>query len=97
MSTLTSDPRSTFADGLASAANSLHDRAESLAGGDKIVRAAESAAGAMESAAGYVRSQDLPGMASDLGRMVRRHPVATLAIAGAVGYLLVRALSSDRI
>ena len=95
MTNATTDPRSTLAQGLESAANSLHDRAESLPGGDKIVRAAETAAGAMDSAADYVRNQDLRAMASDLRQIIRRHPGATLAIAAGLGFLLVRALSRD--
>lgn len=95
MTSATTDPRTALADGLESAANSLQDRAESLPGGEKIVRAAESAASGMDAAAEYVRAQDLRAMLSDVRQIIRRHPGATLAIAGAVGFLLVRALSRE--
>ena len=95
MTSITTDPRSTLAEGLETAANSLHDRAESLPGGDKIVRAAETAAVAMDTAADYVRNQDMRAMMSDVRQIIRRHPGATLAIAAGLGFLLVRVLSRD--
>ncbi len=95
MTNYSTDARSTLAQGLESAANSLQDRAESLPGGEKIVRAAETAAGAMDSAAEYVRNQDLRAMMSDVRQMVRKHPGATLVIAAGLGFLLVRALSRE--
>jgi ElaB/YqjD/DUF883 family membrane-anchored ribosome-binding protein len=82
-----------MATGMESAASLVRDKAESLPGGDRIVRAAETAADAMESAADYVREQDLRDMATDVGQLVKRHPGATLLVAAALGFVLARAIS----
>lgn len=89
------DKRDAVASGLESAASSLHERAESLPGGEKIVRAAHSAAEAMEKTADYVRDQDLQDMFADLQQVVKKHPGATLLTAAAIGFLLARAFSRD--
>jgi hypothetical protein len=81
--------------GLESAASTLHAKAESLPGGDRIVNAAQTAADAMDSAADYVRYQDLEGMVDDVRQMVTRHPGATLVIATALGFLLARTFSRN--
>lgn len=89
------DRRETVASGIDSAASSLHAKAESLPGGEKIVRAAHSAAEAMEKTAGYLRDQDLNDMLSDVQQVVKKHPGATLLTAAAVGFLLARVLSRN--
>lgn len=82
-----------LARGMDAAASALHGRAETLPGGDKIVRAAHDAADAMETAAAYVREQDLKAMMADVRQMARRHPGATLLVAAAAGFLLARRFS----
>lgn len=74
-------------------ASSLHDKAQTLPGGEKIVRAAQTAADTMEGAADYLRDQDLRAMLSDVQRLVKRHPGATLLVVAAVGFLLARNLT----
>ena len=81
--------------GIDSAASSLHAKAESLPGGEKIVRAAHTAAEAMEKTAGYLRDQDLHDMLADVRQVVKRNPGATLLTAAAVGFLLARVFSRD--
>ena len=89
------DRREAVASGIDSAASSLHAKAESLPGGEKIVSAAHSAAEAMEKTAGYLRDQDLNDMLSDVQQVVKKHPGATLLTAAAVGFLIARAISRN--
>ena len=81
--------------GIDSAAASLHAKAESLPGGEKIVRAAHTAAEAMEKTAGYLRDQDINDMLADVRQVIKRNPGATLLTAAAVGFLLARVFSRD--
>jgi hypothetical protein len=74
---------------------SLLAKAERLPGGEKVASAARLAAQGLEHAKDYVRERDLKGMLSDLQAGVKRHPGATLLIAAAVGFLLLRAFSRD--
>ncbi len=87
------DKRDAVARGIDAAASSLHEKAESLPGGEKIARAAHSAAETMEKAAGYVRDQDLEAMFSDVKQIAKRHPGAILLTAAALGFLLARSIS----
>jgi hypothetical protein len=87
------EKRESLAQGIDSAASSLHARAENLPGGEKVARAAHTTAAAMEKAAGYVRDQDIEAMISDVRNAARKHPGAVLLAAAAAGFLLVRALS----
>jgi ElaB/YqjD/DUF883 family membrane-anchored ribosome-binding protein len=87
------EKREAVARGFDSAASSLHAKAESLPGGEKIASAARTTAEAMEKTADYVRDQDVEGMISDAGQVLKKHPGAVLLTAAAVGFLLARALS----
>ena len=87
--------REAIADGIESAASSLHSKAELLPGGEKVAGAMHTTADAMERAADYVRDQDVRDMLSDAQRIVKRHPGAALLTAAAVGFLLARAFSRD--
>ena len=90
------DKRDAVARTLDAAASSLHARVESLPGGPTVARAAQSTADAMEMAADYVRDQDLKGMLSDIARVAKRHPGATLLAAAALGFLVVRAIGRNQ-
>jgi ElaB/YqjD/DUF883 family membrane-anchored ribosome-binding protein len=90
------DKRDSFASGMESAASTLHARAEQLPGGERVARAAHAAAESLENASDYVRDQDLRGMLSDVGQLVKRNPGATLLTAAALGFLLAHSLSSSR-
>jgi hypothetical protein len=89
------EKREAVADGIDSAASSLHARAESLPGGEKIVSAAHTAAEAMEKTADYLRDQDLNDMLSDVQQVVKRHPGITLFAAAVAGFILARVISRD--
>ena len=82
-------PSTNFID---SAAESLHENADRLPGGEKVAEAAHKTADAMESAADYVREQDLSGMLSDFRQTVTRHPGAALLAAAALGFVIARSL-----
>jgi hypothetical protein len=84
-----------FAEGIQSAASTLHGRADRLPGGEKVARAAHTTAEAMERAADYMRDQDVEEILSDAQQLVKRHPGAALLTAAAVGFLLARAFSRD--
>ncbi len=89
------DRRDALASGMESAATTLHARAESLPGGEKVARAAHAAAQSLEDASDYVRDQDLRGMLSDARQLVQRNPGAVLLAAVAAGFLLARAFSGS--
>lgn len=85
-------PIPTLSEAASSAAFSLHERADRLPSGT-VARAAHTTADALQSTADYFRYQDLRGAARDLRQLVKRHPGATLLVAGALGFLLARGLS----
>ena len=78
------------------AASSLHASVESLPGGPDVARAAQSTADTMEKAADYVRDHDLKGLLSDITRIAKRHPGATLLAATALGFLAVRSMGRNQ-
>ena len=90
------DKRDAVARSLDAAASSLHARVESLPGGPNVARAAQSTADTMEKAADYVRDHDLKGLLSDITRIAKRHPGATLLAATALGFLAVRAMGRNQ-
>jgi len=90
------DKKDAVARGLDAAASSLHARVESLPGGPDVARAAQSTADTMEKAADYVRDQDLKGMLSDITRIAKRYPGATLLAATALGFLAIRAIGRNQ-
>jgi ElaB/YqjD/DUF883 family membrane-anchored ribosome-binding protein len=87
--------RGPAADKLQGVASSLHEKAESLPGGEKVASIAHSAADKMEATAEYVREHDVQDMMADLENFVRRHPGQSLVAAAAVGFFLGRAFKSD--
>ena len=82
-------PSTNFID---SAAESLHENADRLPGGERVAEAAHKTADAMESAVDYVRDQDLNDMLSDIRQTVTRHPGAALLVAAALGFVIARSL-----
>ena len=89
------DKRDAVARAIDAAASALHARVESLPGGPDVARAAQSTADTMEKAADYVRDQDLRGMFSDITRIAKRYPGATLLAATALGFLAIRAIGRN--
>jgi len=83
------------ASGLESAASTLHEKADSLPGGEKVSGLAHAAADKLDATAEYVRDHDVSGMAADVERFVRKNPGPALLSAAFIGFLVGRAMSSD--
>jgi hypothetical protein len=88
-------PGGAAASGLESAASALHERADSLPGGERVASAAHTAASALGSTADYVRENDLKSMMADMQRLVKNNPGPALLTAAALGFLIARTLSRD--
>lgn len=69
-------------------ASVLHDKAANVAD------AADAAADTLDATADYVRKHNIKRMAKDVTDLVRRHPGASLAVAGAAGFLIARVFRS---
>jgi hypothetical protein len=87
--------RGTAASGLASAANALREKADTLPGGPKVAGAAHRTADAVGVAADYVRENDLKSMMADVQTIVRNNPGPALLIAAALVFLVARTFSRD--
>jgi uncharacterized protein YukE len=57
-------------------------------------QATEAVASGLEQAGHYVEDKGLSGMTSDLGNLIKSHPIPALLIGIGMGYLLGRALRS---
>jgi methyl-accepting chemotaxis protein len=57
-----------------------------------VADAADTAAETLERAGTYLREQDLADMRADLEGIIRRHPIQSLLIGLAAGYLLARGM-----
>jgi len=89
------DSRDAAAGGLDTAATTLHEKAESLPGGEKVANVAHATAEKLTSTADYVREHDVSRMMSDVETLVKNNPAPSLLAAAAVGYLLGRAFTSN--
>ena len=87
--------RGAAAAGLEGAAETLHQRADQLPGGEKVSSLAHSAADKLNATADYVRTNDLSGMMDDVEQLVKKNPGPALAIAAGLGFLVARAFSGD--
>jgi len=87
--------RGPAADALEDAASTIHEKAESLPGGDTVRSVAHSTAEKLESTADYIREHDIRSMLSDVEDVVRRNPGPSLLIAAAVGFLIGRAFREE--
>lgn len=87
--------RGPAADTLENAAAAVHDKADTLPGGETVRGAAHAAADKLESTAGYIREHDVRTMISDLEGIVRRNPGPALLSAAAIGFLIGRAFRED--
>lgn len=83
------------ASSLDDAADTLHQRANQLPGGEKVTNLAHSAADKLSATANYVRQHDLNGMMSDVEDLVKKNPGPALAVAAGLGFLVARAFSND--
>ena len=82
--------RGNAAEGLDRAASAIHERAESVPGGPKLVKMTHSIADGMESTASYLRDHDFKKMGKDVMDVCRRYPTQSLVAAVAVGFLIGR-------
>lgn len=89
------EKRGPAADALEGAASTIHEKAESLPGGDTVRGVAHSAADTLESTAGYIRQHDVKAMLSDVEDIVKRNPGPSLLIAATIGFLIGRAFRED--
>jgi ElaB/YqjD/DUF883 family membrane-anchored ribosome-binding protein len=89
------DNRDAAASGLDRAASALHEKAESLPGGEKVTNFAHTAADKLNSTADYVREHDVRRMIGDVETIVKDNPGPSLLIAAALGFLVARAFSRN--
>ena len=89
------DNRSAAAGGLESAASALHQKADSLPGGQSVKGAAHTAADALSSTADYVRENDVKSMLADVQKIVRNNPGPALLTAAVLGFLVARTFSRE--
>ncbi len=87
--------REATAGGLESAASTLHEKADSLPGGDKVTTLAHTAADKLTSTADYVREHDVNSMMADVERLVKNNPGPSLLAAAVIGFLIGRTFSSN--
>ena len=77
------------AQGLDSTASALHNS------GEKVSDLAHGTADKLSTGAKYLRKNDVPGIFSDLGVVVRKNPGMSLLVAGFVGFAVARAFTSN--
>jgi len=87
--------RGAAANGLESAASSLHQGAERLPGGEKVTSFAHSAADKLSSTADYVKGHDVNAMVADVEKFAKDHPGPVILAAAMVGFLVGRAFTSN--
>jgi ElaB/YqjD/DUF883 family membrane-anchored ribosome-binding protein len=84
--------RVSAAGALHNAASSMHDNAAKLPNGPDM---ANSAADKVDAVAGYLQGHDTKQMMADVETLVKKNPVPALLMAGAVGFLIGRALRNN--
>jgi hypothetical protein len=85
-----SQQRENAAEGLGRVASTMHEKADSVPGGPKVVNLTHSVADGMESAATYLRDHDFSKMGDDLMNVCRKYPTQSVVAALAIGFLLGR-------
>ncbi len=89
------DNRDSAATGLEKAASALHEKAETLPGGEKVTSLAHATAEKLSSTADYVREHDVNRMMLDVETLVKNNPGPSLLVAAVIGFLVARAFSSN--
>ena len=87
--------RDAAASGLERAALALHEKAETLPGGEKVSSLAHGAAEKLNSTAGYVREHNVNRMMADVETMVKNNPGPSIIAAAVIGFLAGRAFSNN--
>jgi ElaB/YqjD/DUF883 family membrane-anchored ribosome-binding protein len=89
------DNREAAASGLDKVASAIHEKADSLPGGEKVSSLAHATADKVSSTADYVRQHDVSRMMADVETMVKNNPGPSLLVAAALGFLVARAFSNN--
>jgi len=89
------ESRTSAANGLANAASTIHQKAETLPGGDTVHSIAHTTADKLAATADYVRSHEMKDVIGDLEQVVRRNPGPALLAAVAVGFMAGRMFRED--
>jgi len=84
--------RVSAAGALHNAASTLHQKAEKMPNGPDM---AHSAADRVEAVASYLQGHDTKQMMADVEAVVRRNPGPSLLVAGALGFLIGRAIRNS--
>jgi ElaB/YqjD/DUF883 family membrane-anchored ribosome-binding protein len=87
--------RDAAAGGLDKAATALHEKAESIPGGEKVTNLAHATADKLTATSRYVREHDVNRMMGDVETLVKNNPGPSLIAAAVVGFLVGRAFSSN--
>ena len=87
--------RDAAASGLDKTASALHEKADSLPGGEKVSSLAHATADKISSTAEYVREHDVNKMMADVETLVKNNPGRSLLAAAAIGFLVGRAFSNN--
>jgi len=82
--------RENAAEGLGRVASTLHEKADGVPGGPKLVNFTHNIATGMESTANYLRDHDFAKMGEDFMSVCRKYPTQSIAAALAIGFLLGR-------
>src|SRR5437763_1940379 len=89
------ETRASAACGLESAASAIHEKADSLPGGETVQNMAHGAAEKLTATANYVRTHEPKDVVADIGKIVRRNPGPSMLAACVVGFLCGRMFSRD--
>jgi ElaB/YqjD/DUF883 family membrane-anchored ribosome-binding protein len=84
------EKRERTAAGLESVGASLHEKASTLPGGEKVSSMAHTAADKLEATAGFVRRHKAREVATGVDRFLKRHPGQSLIAAVVLGFLAGR-------
>jgi ElaB/YqjD/DUF883 family membrane-anchored ribosome-binding protein len=87
--------RGAAASGLDKAASTLHEKADSIPGGEKVSQFAHATADKLTSTADYVRQHDVNRMMADVETLVKNNPGPSILAAAVIGFLVGRAFTSN--
>ena len=80
--------RDAAARGLEKAASPLHEKAESLPGGERVISV-------LRSTADYVRKHDVKQMIGDVDTLVKNNPGPSLLFAAVFGFMIAQTFSNN--
>jgi len=89
------EQRQRAAGGLDRAADTLHERADALPGGERVQGMAHATADNIHATAEYIRDHDFSALMKDVEDLVRRHPGPSMAAAVFAGFMVGRMFSNE--